>query len=68
MLIIVDPSVSPLLNERDYGTVYVDAMDTDPNSDVNASESSVRARIRLRRFLQQITPILLRAIWAPCGH
>jgi broad specificity phosphatase PhoE len=44
-----------------YGTVYVDAMDTDPNCDVNDSESSVRAWIRLRRFLQQIMPILPRA-------
>jgi broad specificity phosphatase PhoE len=60
-LLSVQPAVSPLLNERDYGTAYEPAMDTDPNCDLNGSESSVKARLRLREFLEQVTPILPRA-------
>lgn len=57
----IDPTVTPRLNERDYGTTYVDAMDSDPNFDGNDSESSVQARIRAHGFLDQVTSILPRA-------
>jgi broad specificity phosphatase PhoE len=57
----VEPRISPLLNERDYGTAYVPEMDEDPDCAANGSESSARARVRARRFLIEATGLLDRA-------
>src|SRR5271168_5035276 len=53
-LLSVDPRIRPLLNERDYGTMYDPRMDTDPTFDANDSESAVRAKLRVRGFLDEI--------------
>jgi broad specificity phosphatase PhoE len=60
-LLSVAPRISPLLNERNYGTTYLPAMDTDPNCDANASESSHEARPRARRWLALAEAMLPRA-------
>ena len=57
----IDPAIRPLLNERDYGTVYDPRMDTDPTFDGNDSESAARARVRVRGFLAEIGDLLDRA-------
>lgn len=57
----IDPRIRPLLNERDYGTHYVPVMDQDPTCALNGSESSVRARVRVRGFLAEATQLLDRA-------
>jgi broad specificity phosphatase PhoE len=60
-LLSVTPRINPRLNERDYGTVYDPVMDTDPDSTLNGSESSVEARARARSFLAEIDGLLGRA-------
>lgn len=60
-LLSVTPRINPLLNERDYGTTYLDEMDTDPNCTANGSESSVQARARARGFLDEVAFLLPRA-------
>jgi len=60
-LLSVEPRIRPLLNERDYGTVYDPRMDTDPTFDANDSESSVRAKLRVREFMGEIDGLLNRA-------
>lgn len=60
-LLSIDPRIQPLLNERDYGTVYDPKMDTDPTFDGNDSESSVRAKLRVREFIDEVEGLLNRA-------
>lgn len=60
-LLSVQPRIWAVLNERDYGTVYDPAMDTDPTCTLNGSESSVQARVRVRLFLDDIAHLLPRA-------
>lgn len=60
-LLSLDAKVRPLLNERDYGTVYDPRMDTDPTFDANNSESAVRAKLRVREFIDEIEGLLNRA-------
>jgi broad specificity phosphatase PhoE len=60
-ILSVDPRVSALLNERNYGTTYLPAMDTDPDCTANDSESSHQARPRARAFVEQAEAILPRA-------
>jgi broad specificity phosphatase PhoE len=60
-LLSVAPRIEPLLNERDYGAVYDPRMDTDANFDGNDSESAVRAKLRLREFIQGVEGLLNRA-------
>ena len=55
------PAIRPLLNERDYGTEYDKRMDTDATFDANGCESAVRARVRVRGFLTEISDLLDRA-------
>ncbi len=60
-LLSVAPRISPPLNERNYGTSYLPAMDSDPDCTANSSESSRQARPRARGWLASIEPILPRA-------
>ena len=60
-LLSVSPRIVALLNERNYGTAYLDAMDTDPDYTANGSESSHQARPRARAFIDLAQPILSRA-------
>jgi broad specificity phosphatase PhoE len=60
-LLSVTPRIDARLNERDYGTAYLPAMDTDPDCIANNSESSVQARPRARAFLADIEGLLGRA-------
>jgi broad specificity phosphatase PhoE len=60
-LLSAQPRIRPQLNERDYGTAYEPIMDQDPNCSLNGSESSVRARVRLRGFLNEAIGLLDRA-------
>lgn len=59
------PSISPRiraeLNERDYGSKYAAVMDRDADCVLNGSESSVRARVRVRWFLAEMVALLDRA-------
>jgi broad specificity phosphatase PhoE len=57
----VSPTVTPVLNERNYGTTYLPVMDSDPTFDGNGSESSIRARRRVRAFIAMAEPLLERA-------
>src|SRR5277367_371102 len=50
-LLSVAPTVTAFLNERNYGTTYLPAMDTDPAFDGAQSESSIRARARVRAII-----------------
>lgn len=60
-LLSVQPQIRAVINERNYGTAYLSVMDSDPTFDGNDSESSVRARVRVRAFLAEIEPLLERA-------
>jgi broad specificity phosphatase PhoE len=60
-LLSVEPRIRPLLNERDYGTVYDKRMDTDPTFDGNDSESAAQARARVRGFIAEAESLLYRA-------
>ena len=60
-LLSAAPRISPLLNERNYGTTYPPAMDSDPDCTANGSESSRQARPRARGWLAVIESILPRA-------
>jgi broad specificity phosphatase PhoE len=60
-LLSLSPRIRPLLNERNYGTKYIDTMDKDPDFDANDSESGVKARRRIVGFLREIDPVLYRA-------
>ncbi|HEY1927716.1 MAG TPA: histidine phosphatase family protein [Caulobacteraceae bacterium] len=60
-LLSIEPRIRPLLNERDYGTTYDPRMDTDPNFDGADSESSVRAKLRVRAFIDEVEGLLNRA-------
>jgi len=60
-LLSVAPKIQPLLNERDYGTVYDPKMDTDADCTLNGSESSVQARRRVRGFITEAESLLWRA-------
>jgi broad specificity phosphatase PhoE len=60
-LLSIRPAIEPLLNERDYGTVYDPRMDTDPAFDGNDSESSINARRRVRCLLPMVEALLWRA-------
>jgi broad specificity phosphatase PhoE len=60
-LLSVTPTISPLLNERNYGTTYLPVMDTDPAFDGNQSESSIRARARVRAIITLAEHLLERA-------
>lgn len=55
------PRIAALLNERNYGTAYLDAMDSDADCTANGSESSHQARPRARAFIDVVEPILPRA-------
>ena len=57
----IDPKIRPLLNERDYGTAYDPVMDQIADCTLNGSESSVRARVRVRGFLAEAAGLLDRA-------
>lgn len=60
-LLSAGPRINALLNERNYGTAYLDAMDSDPNCTANGSESSHQARPRARAFIDIAESILPRA-------
>ena len=60
-LMSVDPSIRPLLNERDYGTTYDPKMDSDAAFDGAGCESGLRAKVRVRGFLDEIGDLLDRA-------
>lgn len=60
-LLPVDPRIEPLLNERDYGTVYDPRMDTEADFDANGSESGEQARLRVRGFLARAEDLLYRS-------
>lgn len=60
-LLSVAPAISALLNERNYGTTYLPIMDTDPAFDGNQSESSIRARARVRMAIAAAEHLLERA-------
>ena len=60
-LLSSEPRMRPLLNERDYGTVYDTRMDTDPSFEANDSESAAAARFRVKGFLAEVDPLLHRA-------
>jgi broad specificity phosphatase PhoE len=60
-LLSVAPTITALLNERNYGTTYLPAMDTDPAFDGNQSESSIRARARVRAIISLAEHLLERA-------
>jgi broad specificity phosphatase PhoE len=60
-LLSIAPSVTALLNERNYGTTYLPIMDTDPAFDGNQSESSIRARVRVRALITAAAHLLERA-------
>jgi broad specificity phosphatase PhoE len=60
-LLSVSPTISALLNERNYGTTYLPIMDTDPDYDGNQSESSIRARARVRLAIATAEHLLERA-------
>ena len=60
-ILSVEPNVRAVLNERNYGVVYDPRSDTDPYFDANGSESSARARVRIRAFTTEIEPLLERA-------
>jgi broad specificity phosphatase PhoE len=60
-LLSAAPRIQPLINERDYGTVYDPRMDTDPTFDANDSESAVRAKLRVRAFIDEVEGLLNRA-------
>jgi broad specificity phosphatase PhoE len=64
-LLSVAPAITALLNERNYGTTYLPAMDTDPAFDGNQSESSIRARARVRAIISLAEHLLERAdvVW-----
>jgi broad specificity phosphatase PhoE len=59
-LLSVSPTVTAFLNERNYGTAYVPAMDTDPAFAGNQSESSIRARARVREIIASAEHLLER--------
>lgn len=60
-LLSLVPRIRADLNERDYGTAYDARMDSDATFAGNGSESAINARLRVRGFLSDITPILYRA-------
>jgi broad specificity phosphatase PhoE len=60
-LLSMAPKIRPLLNERDYGTVYDPKMDCDPTFDGDDSESAVAAKARVRGFLDEAADLLYRA-------
>lgn len=60
-LLSVSPTVTPVLNERNYGTTYLPVMDTDPAFDGNQSESSIRARTRVGAIIASGEHLLERA-------
>jgi len=60
-LLSVRPQIRPLLNERDYGTVYDPKMDSDPAFDANDSESALRAKARVKGFIEEVGDLLDRA-------
>jgi len=60
-LLDVSPKISPLLNERNYGTTYDPAMDSDPECTISGSESQAAARVRARKFIESVQPVLGRA-------
>ena len=60
-ILSVQPTIRAVLNERNYGVVYDPRSDTDPYFDANGSESSARARVRIRAFTTEIEPLLERA-------
>jgi broad specificity phosphatase PhoE len=55
------PGINALLNERNYGTAYLNTMDTDPDCTANGSESSHQARPRAGAFIDLAESILPRA-------
>jgi len=60
-LLSLKPRKRPLLNERNYGTKYLDKMDQDADFDGNDSESGAKARRRVIGFLREIDSVLYRA-------
>jgi broad specificity phosphatase PhoE len=60
-LLSVAPRITPFLNERNYGTTYLPQMDSDASFEGNESESSVRARSRVRSFIDSVEHLLVRA-------
>lgn len=60
-LLSIMPRIRPELNERDYGSKYLPVMDRDPACTLNGSESSIRARVRVRGFLAEMITLLDRA-------
>ena|SRR5271165_1849140 len=60
-LLSVSPAATALLNERNYGTSYLPIMDIDPAFDGNQSESSIRARARVRAIIASAEHLLERA-------
>ena len=60
-ILSVQPNIRAVLNERNYGVVYDPRSDTDPYFDANGSESSARARVRIRAYTTEIEPLLERA-------
>jgi broad specificity phosphatase PhoE len=60
-LLSVSPTITAVLNERNYGTTYLPVMDTDPAFDGNQSESSIRARARVRAIISLAEHLLERA-------
>jgi broad specificity phosphatase PhoE len=60
-LLSAAPKIRALLNERNYGTTYLNIMDQDPTFAGNDSESAVRARVRMRTFQAEVEPVLDRA-------
>jgi len=60
-LLSLRPQIRPLLNERNYGTKFLDKMDQDADFDANDSESGAKARRRVIGFLREIDSVLYRA-------
>ncbi len=60
-LLSVEPTIRPVLNERNYGTTFQPIMDQEADYSGNDSESSVRARVRIRAFIREVEPLLERA-------
>lgn len=60
-LLSLKPRIRPLLNERNYGTKYLEVMDEDADFEANDSESGAKAKRRVVGFLREIDPVLYRA-------
>lgn len=67
-LLSLRPRIRPLLNERNYGTKYLDRMDQDADFDANDSESGAEARRRVVGFLREIDLVLYRADVIALSH